>query len=102
MFGSQSGHIYIWDSLTLREHRKAKGHDGESRGCGLGETRGRGFVFGEFKGCGMRASPRVCGLRHSTHTLPPTGAVMCVDISQDGGTLVTGGKDRCLCVWKLS
>ena len=57
VFGSQSGHIYIWDSLTLREQRKAKGHE---------------------------------------------GAVMCVDISQDGSTLVSGGKDRCLCVWKLS
>ena len=27
MFGSQSGHVYIWDSLSLCEQRRVKKHE---------------------------------------------------------------------------
>lgn len=74
VFGAESGKIYVWDASTLTSLTVVQAHNGMAR----------------------------CYSNNYYAVALLLGAVTTVDVSVDGGALVTGGKDKTIAVWTIT
>ena len=83
LLGSEVGELHVWESLTLKEVSRVKGHSG-------------------WHLHGINQCRIVCGVCLNQNSYFVAAAIVSVDLSPDGGTVVTGSKDKCVGVWHFS
>ena len=104
VFGGESGDLHIWEANTLKEVSRTKGHSGEPMPAhGLYSVCVCVCMCVSVCAC-VHACTYLTVARASEDALSPyvAGAVMCLNLSQDGTTLISGSKDRCVGVWAVS